>query len=104
MKRKAYIAAASLLESVIAISIIAGCLLVGLQVFQTVYGKRSTQDYYQQKYAESKTLAAVVLDSTTTQGSITPLIENEIGRLDEHQTTTAKGQPIATWRFKSIQP
>ena len=65
MKTKAYIAASSLLESVIAIAIISGCLLVGLQVFSSINNSTPPIDYYNQQQHLRTNLANLTLPEIT---------------------------------------
>ena len=62
MRVSLYISGASLLESVIAISIISGCLLVGLKVFASVNNTTPPKEFYAQKFQRGQFLASMTLE------------------------------------------
>lgn len=88
MKTRAYITASSLLESVIAIAIISGCLLVGLQVFSSINNSTPPIDYYKQQQHLRTNLANLTLPelsrlngfSITTEQATT-YVESSLGNL-----------------------
>lgn len=113
--RRGYISGASLLESVIAISIISGCLLVALQVFSSVSDLQPPKQYYQQQQALNAALAGLVIPKQALSESLVKqnaLLESttETGANTDHDLlleqaiVVSKDKQLKLWTFKSEWP
>ena len=106
MKLKVYISGASLLESVIAISIISGCLLVGLQVITSVNNVTTPKEFYAEKLNRVKALEAVTSSDSSSELESTESVTEQkpYGKLVELQVELAMGKTLKLWTFKTEQP
>lgn len=109
LKRK--LKASSLVESIIAISIISACLLVGLQVFNSVLTTTSLPSFYQSQARANKLLGSLLQESSEKEKN------NTLDSLEKEQITFQndlpllevwipylQGQELTLWILKPLNP